>query len=458
MTTAHQVFSNNAASTLSGTLSIGALTLNLAVGDGTNFPTPSAGEYSLITLYEKDGSGNEITYEVVKCTAITGDSMTITRDFEGLVVAAGGTSGGWAYPSAPGINPSGVVYVELRYTAYAAENNLTKDGNLEGLDSAATARTNLGLGSMSTQSASAVAITGGTMSGVTLQDSTMLFSDNSDATKKMQFELSPITTGLTRTITVRDTDITLPGTNVANTWAAIQTFTLQPILSSLTASQAVLTDASKGLVSVATTGSGDVVCGTTPTISTPVITGLPTGTGVASAATASTLVSRDASANVKANAIAPNMTSTATAAGTTTLTVASSQVQEFTGTTTQTVVLPVTSTLTTGHAFTIINNSTGLVTVQSSGANAIQIMSPGTTTTFTCILASGTTAASWSAAATSAGQMLGYAATKAIFYDAQTIAENITVGATQNALSAGPITVSGGFAVTVTAGGSWKVV
>lgn len=86
---------------------------------------------------------------------------------------------------------------------------------------------------------------------------------------------------------------------------------------------------------------------------------------------------------------------TATAAGTTTLTATSAKNQYFTGTTTQTVVLPVTSTLVLGQQFRIVNNSTGLITVQSSGANAIAIVSPGTACVFTCILASGTTAASW---------------------------------------------------------------
>jgi hypothetical protein len=96
---------------------------------------------------------------------------------------------------------------------------------------------------------------------------------------------------------------------------------------------------------------------------------------------------------------------TATAAGTTTLTVLSAKNQYFTGSTTQTVVLPVTSTLVLGQKFTIVNNSTGLVTVQSSGANTIQIMGgtgityapgvPGTVLTVTCISTSGTDAASW---------------------------------------------------------------
>jgi hypothetical protein len=88
---------------------------------------------------------------------------------------------------------------------------------------------------------------------------------------------------------------------------------------------------------------------------------------------------------------------TATAAGTTTLTVTSANQQFFTGTTTQTVVLPVTSTLALGMSYFIKNNSTGIVTVQSSGANTITTVASGKYATFTCILTSGTTAASWSA-------------------------------------------------------------
>lgn len=93
---------------------------------------------------------------------------------------------------------------------------------------------------------------------------------------------------------------------------------------------------------------------------------------------------------------AQGYTTTATAAGTTTLTVASTQQQFFTGTTTQTVVLPVTSTLILGQSFTVVNNSTGAVTVQSSGANAIAAQPGGTTVEYVVILTSGTSAASWS--------------------------------------------------------------
>lgn len=88
-------------------------------------------------------------------------------------------------------------------------------------------------------------------------------------------------------------------------------------------------------------------------------------------------------------------TSTATAAGTTTLTASSSYYQQFTGTTTQTVQLPVVSTLTTGWTYHVVNNSTGLLTVTSSGGNTVITVPAGTTAMVTCISTSGTTAASW---------------------------------------------------------------
>ena len=88
-------------------------------------------------------------------------------------------------------------------------------------------------------------------------------------------------------------------------------------------------------------------------------------------------------------------TSTATAAGTTTLTATSSYYQQFTGVTTQTVVLPVTSTLTTGYTYHIVNNSTGVVTVNSSGSNLVIAIPSGTTAMCTCIGTTLTTAADW---------------------------------------------------------------
>ena len=61
----------------------------------------------------------------------------------------------------------------------------------------------------------------------------------------------------------------------ASTLTGVATLTAQPILSSLTASSAVATDASKGLVSVTNTGTGNNVLATSPTLVTPIL-GTPT--------------------------------------------------------------------------------------------------------------------------------------------------------------------------------------
>lgn len=90
------------------------------------------------------------------------------------------------------------------------------------------------------------------------------------------------------------------------------------------------------------------------------------------------------------------LTSTATAAGTTVLTVASKHYQVFTGSTTQTITLPVVSTLLqVGFSFDIQNDSSGALTVNSSGGNLVKTMDAGTRATFTCKLLTGTSAASW---------------------------------------------------------------
>ena len=76
--------------------------------------------------------------------------------------------------------------------------------------------------------------------------------------------------------------------NVAGTLGVtgVATFSAAPIYSSLTASSAVATDASKALVSVTNTGTGNNVLATSPTITTPTISQLSSA-----AATALTLQS-----------------------------------------------------------------------------------------------------------------------------------------------------------------------
>ena len=56
------------------------------------------------------------------------------------------------------------------------------------------------------------------------------------------------------------------------------------------------------------------------------------------------------------------------------------------------------------------------------------------------------------------GQMLGTAAVKAISFNSQTIAENLTIAAGTNGGSFGPITINDGFTVTVSDGSVWSIV
>lgn len=119
-----------------------------------------------------------------------------------------------------------------------------------------------------------------------------------------------------------------------------------------------------------------------------------TSASAAAASAAAALVSENnAAATIGA---VGGITSTATAAGTTTLTSASAQTQQFTGTTTQNCDLPVASTLLAGRWFRIINDSTGVVTVRSSGGNTVRAVAAGETTIVLLLVASGTGASSWS--------------------------------------------------------------
>lgn len=69
---------NNAVSTLAGALSSGAVTLAVAPGDGSKYPTLGAGDWFPLTLVKVDG-----TIEIVRCTGRASDTFTIVRAQEG---------------------------------------------------------------------------------------------------------------------------------------------------------------------------------------------------------------------------------------------------------------------------------------------------------------------------------------------------------------------------------------
>lgn len=180
------------------------------------------------------------------------------------------------------------------------------------------------------------------------------------------------------------------------------------------------------------------------------------GTGVGSVTispTATSWAGWDANKNLSANSFIAGYATTATAASTTTLTVGSAQQQFFTGITTQTVLLPVTSTLVLGQSFTVVNNSTGIVTVQSSGGNTVYAMPASTQTMFTCILTSGTTASSWNFEAPIAGSgtvnsgtagQLAYYATSTNAVSGTNVGTGVLTALAVNIGTAGSFVVNGG--------------
>lgn len=100
--------------------------------------------------------------------------------------------------------------------------------------------------------------------------------------------------------------------------------------------------------------------------------------------------------------------------------------------------------------------------VSFNGSANITVATAGTgiSVTGTTIANTGVTSVNGSTGAVTvtAGQFFGSAATKAIAYNSNTIGENVTVTAGNNGLSAGPITISSSFTVTVATGAVWVIV
>ena len=96
-----QLFANNVFSSLASALSDVAVALIVASGQGSRFPAPSGGDHFLLTLVAIDANGTETGWEIVKCTARSGDGMTLQRAQEGT------TARNW---------PAG-TRVEMRLTA-----------------------------------------------------------------------------------------------------------------------------------------------------------------------------------------------------------------------------------------------------------------------------------------------------------------------------------------------------
>lgn len=139
----------------------------------------------------------------------------------------------------------------------------------------------------------------------------------------------------------------------------------------------------------------EIVTATSRSGTTITITRAQEGTVASSFVAGSSVSIRPTANSIDRKRDLDSYATTATAAGTTTLTFNSFVDQFFTGSTTQTVVLPAVSTLALGRPYRIFNESSGVVTVQSSGLNTIQAMAANTILELECIAITGTGIASW---------------------------------------------------------------
>jgi hypothetical protein len=111
-------------------------------------------------------------------------------------------------------------------------------------------------------------------------------------------------------------------------------------------------------------------------------------------------------------------------------------------------------TLAVAYGGTGSNTLTANNVLLGNGTSALQAVAPSTSGNI--LTSNGTT---WvSSAPPSGGQYYGTAAVKAIAYNSNSIAENITILANTNGLSAGPVTIATGYTVTVATDAVWVIV
>lgn len=102
-----QLFANNASTSLLSAVSASDSTITVAGGDGTLFPEPTSPDFFLVTCITSAGD-----VEVMRCTARSGDVMTVERGREGTTIQSF----------------SGGDRVELRVTTGTLEGFLQKVG------------------------------------------------------------------------------------------------------------------------------------------------------------------------------------------------------------------------------------------------------------------------------------------------------------------------------------------
>lgn len=314
--------------------------------------------------------------------------------------------------------------IDKTYVDTAVAACLQDSSNLSDLANAATARTNLGLNTAATMVGPSGTIVG-TSDTQTLTNKTLTSPAlTSPTVTSAGISLSGSSSGTT-TLAASPTasgSLTLPAVvDTVAVLAATQTFTNKTLTAPKIATISntgtlTLPTSTDTMVGRATTDTltNKTISGSSNTISSVAVSALvTTGTpssstflngagawatpgGITGTATptANNVAEWDANTNMSADVFIPGFTPITTAAGTTTLTVSSTHIQQLTGTSTQTVVLPTTSVV-AGMGFFIANSSTGNVTVEASNAATIIVLAPNTSAFFTANVAAPNIPAGW---------------------------------------------------------------
>ena len=251
-----------------------------------------------VTLTTTDGVANEARQAILLWTATGTVTRNITAPAHSKAYFVINKTGGTQSIVIRGAGPTTGVTVRAGQQALVVWNGVdfveVASGDVDGPSSATD---------------NAIARFDGT-TGKLIQNSAVTIDDSNNVSGVVQLNATTVDATNVEVTNVKAKDGTA-ALQIADSTGVVSV-TAAPVLTALTASQAVFTNASKALVSNAITGTGNVVMSTSPTLVTPALgtpssatltnaTGLPISTGVAGlGAGVATFLATPSSANLAA--------------------------------------------------------------------------------------------------------------------------------------------------------------